>query len=299
MKKNALIFFIGISAVAVVFYLLLKTDQELNSPKATRSQTPHIEKKLKKEAHLGEEILNSEIKHLAKQIEKSISNSEYFNSLNDYRKKPEEIIKSFSATELKNYLINLSSELNNCLKKDFCDTKPDADGYFDENQTPAHKLLGRSLLILNKSNDDLQEDIPFLDFLSYNNEDILVNTSELFLKSSPTQDEFDDFLKKTRGLQGGSKSIVYKTLLMNKNDPNRSYIIEEFTNQIKDSEPNTIISFFQSIKGLNLSEEELEKLASASCQLKENQITWNSFSHHFNKYSEEMGYSLSASQICL
>lgn len=295
MKKNIIIFIIGITFVIAIFQLLLETDKEL-----TESPQKRIQPQTKlpsNNPHLGGEILDSQVKKLAKKISSELTSEQLFYELNNYRVSTTTIIKNFKSEKLNNYLKNITSELNECLKRDYCGTKPDSDGYFDENQTPGHKLLARSLEILNEMKDVDLQDIDFESFLDYSNPLILSETAELFSKTDPSDEETITFLNKASKLDGDFKSQVFLTLL--KTDMKKDLIVSELAKQLKDSDNYSIVSFFQNVQEIDLSSSELTELISSSCHIKENKISWNSLKYNLDKYSEKKGYSLRVSQVCL
>jgi translation initiation factor 2 beta subunit (eIF-2beta)/eIF-5 len=292
MKKNIIVFIIGISITAVIFQLLLQTDQELSKTPPKRIQTQTVKTK-----PLGQDILDNQVKKLAKNVSTALTNEQLFISLNNYKTSTTKIINSFPKAELNLYLKKISNELNECLKKDFCGTTPDADGYFDEGQTPGHKLLARSLQTLNELEDLDLEGLELESFLEYSNELILSQTAELFSKSNPSQEETISFLKKTTNLDGDNKSSVFISLL--KENINKEDIVTELANQLKNSDNYSIVSFFQRIHSVDISEDQVTRLVGSSCHIKENQISWNSFKHNLGKYSKSKGYSIDVSQTCL
>ena len=294
MKKNILVFSIGIILTAALFKILLQTDQELSKDTPSRTQADTISTVVNKP--LGQEILDTQVKKLAKNIDTALTNEQLFTNLNDYRISTQKIIGSFSKEELTSYLKKVSNELNECLKKDFCGTTPDKDGYFDDSQTPGHKLLARSLQILNEMEEVNLVELELESFLEYSNELILSQAAELFSKSDPSEEETISFLNKATQLGGDYKSSIFISLL--KSNMSKDLIVGELSKQFKGSDNYSVISFFQKLNEVDLSAGEVRDLLSSSCHIKENKISWNSLKYNVSKYSKEKGYSLDVSQVC-
>jgi hypothetical protein len=297
MKKNIIIFILGMAAVAAIFYIVLQTDRDLDQSKRSRI-IPVQENTEKQTTALGEEIITEQVEKLAKELEVSVSKRDTFIKLNDYRITPKKFLKSQNSPDLIKYLKGTAKDLNKCLKEDFCGTRPDADGYFDANQTPGHKLLARTLEILNESDTKELDEIEFLDLLDHNNEKILSNATELFSKSNPTDEELKSFLEKSRTLGENYKTEVFYTLLSNSSKMNRSMIIEELALQLKSADPYSIVSFFQKLEKLDVNQSEIELITKSGCHLKDSEIAWNSFSHNFKKYTKKNSISLTIEEVC-
>ncbi|OUR96745.1 hypothetical protein A9Q84_10415 [Halobacteriovorax marinus] len=304
MKKTSLkILVSSLIVLLAIWSIFLKDKEPKNSVMLPEDiETLRVVKNKQQVKPLGEEVLQANLITLAKNLEITISKDQAFRKLNDYRIDVKDLKFILSKELLKTYSLKLSNKLSMCIIDNFCGTKPDSAGYFDENGTPAHSLLARTLALLdlNLEYKDLQlDDIPFQDLLKLENTKILESTASLLLKANPTESELENYLDIAQDLEGANKQIFFSTLIRSSNSYQRSHVIEALATQFKDSDPYSIVAFFQKLSSLTLSSEELAKLASSGCHLKlENQISWNSFRFHLKKYIEKNKMDIDLNQLC-
>ncbi|PIK13718.1 hypothetical protein [Halobacteriovorax sp. JY17] len=298
MKKNIIVFVLCLIACLAIFYLTYSTHSEIDQRGNASSTTETQSEK----APIGDDILNQQIQKLATNLEVKVTEDKLFQDLNNYKIEIEDLKKNQSKSFVKNYVIKQSAQLVKCLKKDYCGTKADPDGFFDEFATPGHTLLSRELRLLNTMLDDgdlAPSDLAFSELVKFENKNILESTADLFLKSNPSESELGTFLDNSSQLEGAKKQAFYFRLIGRANTSQREILIANLAEELKKSTPYSVVAFFQKISSLKLSEEELVTISRSGCPLKEdNEISWNSFSYNFKKYTSENSFDLFIDEIC-
>lgn len=299
MKKNIIVFIIGISACLAIFYLLYSTDKSIDQRSMNSSI---IEKETIKDPRQEEDIVKGQIQKLATNLELPPDPDKLFKDLNNYKIEISDLKKNLKKDFVKKYVKEQSQKIIKCLKKDYCGTKPDADGYFDEFSTPGHILLSRELRLLNAmlENGDLSPDeLEFSELVKFENKNILESSAELFIKSNPSESELGEFLDSSSHLEGSKKQAFYFKLIGSANESQRAILISNLSDDLKKSTPYSVVAFFQKISSLKLSEDELLTISKGGCLLKEdNEVSWNSFSFNFKKYVTENSFDLLIDEVC-
>ncbi|WP_372655066.1 hypothetical protein [Halobacteriovorax sp.] len=299
MKKNIFVFIIGISACIAIFYLLYSTDKSIDQRSMT---SPTKEKDTPTKVSSEDDIIKKQIHTLATNLEIPPDADKLFNDLNNYRIEISDLKKNLNKDFVKKYVKTQSKKIITCLKKDYCGTKPDADGYFDEFSTPGHILLSRQLRLLNAMLEDgdlSPDELDFSELVKFENKNILESSAELFIKSNPSESELGTFLDNSSHLEGSKKQAFYFKLIGSANQSQREILISNLSEDLKNSTPYSVVAFFQKISSLQLNEEELLVISRGGCQLKgENEVSWNSFSFNFKKYVAENSFSLLIDEVC-
>ncbi|GEM_PF-4158306 len=299
MKKNIIVFIIGMSACAALFYLLYSTDKSIDQRSVT---PPRTKKESTIQVQSEDDVTRGQINKLATNLEIQPDADKLFNDLNNYKIEISDLKKNLNKDFVKKYVKDQSKKIIKCLKKDYCGTKPDADGYFDEFSTPGHVLLSRQLRLLNSmlENGDLTpEELDFSELVKFENKNILESSAELFIKSNPSESELGTFLDNSSHLEGSKKQAFYFKLIGSSNNSQREILISNLSEDLKKSTPYSVVAFFQKISSLQLNEDELLVISKSGCQLKEdNEISWNSFSFNFKKYVAENSFDLLLDEVC-
>lgn len=304
MKKIIPTFLVLSLIVLVILWQvnLKSTPQTSQSSSGLKDKNVPSKKSNDSVKHLGDDILQKNIVKLASKLDILISKDEVFKQLNNYRIDVKDLSLNIPKEKLIHYSKKLSLKLTKCIKKDFCGTTPDKEGYFDETSTPAHSLLARSLELLDlnlEGNETDLSEIPFNELIQIENTKVLKNTASLLLKSNPSDSELEDFLDLSQDLDGAKKQVFFTTLIINSSPNQRESVVSSLAAQFKSSDPYSIVAFFQKINDLSLTREELIKLASSGCHLKmENEISWNSYRFHLKKYIDEKRMDIDVNQIC-
>ena len=176
MKKNIFVFIIGISACIAIFYLLYSTDKSIDQRSMT---SPTKEKDTPTKVSSEDDIIKKQIHTLATNLEIPPDADKLFNDLNNYRIEISDLKKNLNKDFVKKYVKTQSKKIITCLKKDYCGTKPDADGYFDEFSTPGHILLSRQLRLLNAMLEDgdlSPDELDFSELVKFENKKFMNST---------------------------------------------------------------------------------------------------------------------------
>ena len=298
MKKNIIVFIVCLAVCSAIFYLTYSTNSDLDQ----RASSPVVSDVTRTAAPIGEDVLDEQVQKLATKLEVEVTEDKLFADLNNYRIEISELKKNQSKSFVKSYVIKQSKKLVSCLKENYCGTKPEEDGFFDEFSTPGHTLLSRELRLLNSMLEDGDlgpTELQFSDLVKFENKNILESTAELFLKSNPSESELGEFLGSASHLEGAKKQAFYFKLIGSASQSQREVLISNLSEELKSSTPYSVVAFFQKISSIELTEDELITISRSGCPLKgDNEVSWNSFSYNFKKYTTENSFDILLDEVC-
>lgn len=270
--KRKLIFSLVILIIGAGLYKKLGSSANTHSTPIINSSNDQSPKMT------AESILKNDQERLNKNINTEILNDLSWKEINNYSIKPNMLVNSKNATHLFKIANKVVPDLVSCLKKDFCgmERRNENDSYFDERKTPAHILLERNLSIMLlslKENPELKQEIDWnlVNELTENsNENIQVMAVELMANFNSDKIEEAKILKIVDEYKGDAKANALSKLAQSNPGANKSGLIDSIEKAFTNDDPNTVISVVEKLEKMNLTTDQLTKVAKKLCHYKEN-----------------------------
>ncbi len=226
-----------------------------------------------------EEIVGSDFEKIEKNLKpENIKVSEWKN-INNYALKEQDMVNVQNAEKYFLTAKNNLPEIYTCLKKDFCGMESSiGDPYFDDQRTPAHILMNRSLKIMKESlkeNPALKSQVDWdlmEDFASSEHEMLSVEALDLINQYGAGNSKVADALKKTQNFSGEAKADALVRITRNATSSDKKYVAFEIEDIFENGDAHTVISVLENVDQMNFKKESLMKMFSSLCRFKEGQI---------------------------
>ena len=241
---------------------------------------------------------------LSQGILEDAENQNLWGLLNQYNKKPNEVINRSNAKQMIPLGQTVISDLLKCIDVDFCGMERDSneDPYFDPTGTVAHKTIERSLELMIAAkkldpelslevNTDLLEkvaDIP--------SERIQSLVAELLpeaeLSANASNEKLDEIKKVESALlkntSGQSRTTLLLKLAKDKK-ADRDELVSLLKKTFAESDAYTVVNVLENLKAMNLSEDELAKTTVYLCKFKidEYEHNWKAIKKNVEKVFPE------------
>ena len=153
-------------------------------------------------------------------------------------------------------------------------TRNDNDAYFDDQATPAHILINRSLLIMKESlrkdiNLKSQVDWEILQELaSSGNELLAVEALDIIREFDSESMKTDDLIKLSSDYKGSAKADALVRIAKKKNPTDKLLVASEIEEVFASSDNDTVISVLEQMKQMNFSQNELSRILRNLCRYK-------------------------------
>ncbi len=267
MKKTLIVLAIFITAGAGVW----KINSRLNFSPPPTSAVSSV-----KESGV---IVNSDFEKIEKNLKtENIKISEWKN-INNYALKVKDMINSQNAEKYLLTATNNLPEIYKCLKKDFCGMESsEGDPYFDDQRTPAHILMNRSLKVIQES---LKEN-PALkilvdwnlmeDFASSGHEMLSVEALDLINQYGSGNTKITDALQSTHNFSGEARADALMRITKNATASDKKQVASEIEDVFANGDAHTVISILESIDKMQFKKESLLTMFSSLCRFNEAQI---------------------------
>ncbi|MBC7539183.1 MAG: hypothetical protein H7281_10205 [Bacteriovorax sp.] len=247
----------------------------------------------------AENILKNDLAKLERNLKIETVQDRNWVSVNNYSISVKDLVNPKNSKHLFNLTNGSIANLANCLKKDFCgmERRSESDAYFDENKTPGHILLGRSLNIMLEGlriNPDLKSQIDWdlMNELTYSsNEIIQVLALELIKEYDTSDNDTDHLLKIVDNFKGNAKAQALAKLSTKDSSSDRIIFVNSLEKTFAGDDPNTVISVVESLKKMNLSNEEMARVSKNLCHYKENGTddpNWRMIKYNMGKVSIDL-----------
>ncbi len=291
-------------ALAVIFlgggYLLQESSSITNEGLTTNENGKAVkEKVLSKSPERDLEIIEG---RLSSGILKEGDNQNLWSALNQYGKKPNEVIDRSNAKEMLPFGQTVIGDLLKCLDVDFCGMEKDSedDPYFDPTGTVAHKTIERSLELMiqaSKLQPELKAELN-IDLLGRVSEIPSERIQSLVTELLPdesviaTLDKQDEIKKVESALEKNTTGKARTSLLL-KISKDKKVDREELVSMLKrtftESDVYTVVNVLENLKGMNLSDDELAKTTVYLCRFKidEYEHNWKAVKKNVEKVFPE------------
>lgn len=169
-----------------------------------------------------------------------------------------------------------SKRLRQCLQKDLCGEKPNANSpYFDIHNTPSHGLLERELsaLVFLQEAEKLESDmIPKLEMeemLAIENEAVQRMALELRLAAGIDDAAYERLIKRTPSLlpQASANALAQLSKESRLSQSRRDQLIKAAESLFNADDQSKAIEMAKRIKYIDVDKAELEQLAATTCHL--------------------------------
>lgn len=229
-----------------------------------------------------EEIVADDYAKIAKILSPKNTSSDEWRQINNYAVKVEALVNAQNAKDYFRTAQSNIPDLFSCLKKDFCgmETRGADDAYFDEQRTPAHILLNRSLIFMRESlrNDpSLKSEVNWelMKELTTSGADILsVAALGIIREFNSEVVTTEELIKVTRHLKGQAKADALANLSKKSNSADKILLASEVEEIFAMSDANTAISVLKNLRNMNLGAD-VSRILINLCQFKDNEQSHN------------------------
>jgi hypothetical protein len=254
--------------------------------------------KVNKEVAVKTETLGApsgELKALNKKIGKKSTEIILLERAQDFSKSVKEVLPGLNE-KWQQEAKSLLKKLEDCQGKDFCEMKPDEDGYFDESQTHARKSQVRLLQLLNKAYEENQESKfllpnPILDNFLQSGNDELAKEAVLQLQRR------GELRKSLSNMKG--KSVIRALELINLStltDEDMQSLIEE---SLTGTDAYTTVLIFEKLGTLKFNESGFGGILRAACHLQNGmKHNWRAIVVHSDEISRKRGFRTKIATTC-
>lgn len=248
------------------------------------------------------EILKEDLDKIESRLTIEDSKKNIWQDLNNYSKKPEEIVTLENKMEYMDFLNRNMVELKSCIKKDFCGMeKLEGKAYFDDEKTPAHILLARELEILKnilKLDSKLTEKVDWnlISDLSLMKSPIVQNIAlDLLRNFDQRNNGAEKLLKMTQEYKGELKAKLFLNLMKDSLPNERRILINAFKDSFSKDDAHTVISILEKIEKMNFKKDELLEILPYLCRFKESELQ----AHNLKTISMHVSrLNMSIKEIC-
>lgn len=293
MKIKKAVLFIIVFLCSAGFFLKSPTSATQKNAENTNTKNSSLS------SSNAENILKNDLAKLERNLKIETVQDRNWVSVNNYSISVKDLVNPKNSKHLFNLTNGSIANLANCLKKDFCgmERRSESDAYFDENKTPGHILLGRSLNIMLEGlriNPDLKSQIDWdlMNELTYSsNEIIQVLALELIKEYDTSDNDTDHLLKIVDNFKGNAKAQALAKLSTKDSSSDRIIFVNSLEKTFAGDDPNTVISVVESLKKMNLSNEEMARVSKNLCHYKENGTddpNWRMIKYNMGKVSIDL-----------
>jgi hypothetical protein len=243
---------------------------------------------------------------LEKNLNNTIIHSRDWQNFKNFSIPIKELVNLNNANEFFELSKTMIADLSLCLKKNYCgmERRNENDSYFDNQRTPGHILLERSLAILSESltlKPSLSQNLDWelLDSLTQNeNESIKVESLKLINRFHADIKNQEKILRITEKFSGKSKADglveVSNSTRLSRND-----ILESIANSFSFDDPHTVISIIEKLELYHLTKNEFEKISPYLCRFKSNDKTEIEESPNWKMIKFDLGkFNINLEEIC-
>lgn len=237
----------------------------------------------------------SEIRTLVKKVAKRSSEAELMNKIHDFSKQVKEIIPSLDKGWQEEGK-GLIKSLEECQSKDFCDMRPDEDGYFDESETHARKSQVRLLDLLNQAYSENKDESFLLatatleDLLESGNDKIVNGVVKQLLAKG----ELGNFIERLSG-HGRSDALV----LISKTDISITKMLNLIEASLGIADPYTVVLVFENLEKMKFNEVGFKAIIKRVCHLKNGMPqNWKPILAISKRIANKRGYTTNAKKTC-
>lgn len=250
-----------------------------------------------------EEIVGSDFEKIEKNLKPENIKTDEWKEINNFAANPEVIVTQKNAIGFLKTAQNNLPELYSCLKKDFCGMESsENDPYFDEERTPAHIVMNRSLKVIKESlnkNPALSAEVNWelLEELAHSGESMLeVEAVDIINKFNPAGKGLEDTLKMSRNYTGTAKAEALVRLSENAKNGEKRMIANEIEEIFASADAHTVISVLENMDQMKLGPTATLKTFNNLCRFKENSTNpgnWKMIDYLASKLNPEF------KKICL
>ena len=244
-----------------------------------------------------EEIVGTDFEKIEKQLKPENIKADEWKGINDYTVPVNELVSSDNAAQYFKTAQNNLPELYSCLKKDFCgmESSP-GDPYFDDQRTPAHILMNRSLKIMKESlqkNKSLAADVNWdlIEELAQSDMEMLeVEALDIINQFGSAHVGTEDSLKKSQHFKGTAKADALVRLSQKGNEKDQALIASDIEEVFAHSDAHTVISVLETMGQMKLKKETVAKTFNNLCRFKEedsNPANWKMISYLATKLNSD------------
>jgi hypothetical protein len=262
MKKFGF-FILIVFAISIGAWMLQSSTHQSITSVATPSRTPA-------------EIVEGDFDKIEKRLKQDNIQGNEWKEINNYAIKPEDLVTATNALAFFSKAQKNLPDLFHCLEKDFCgmESSPN-DPYFDDQRTPAHILINRSLKIIKESlieNPNLVAlvDWDLMDKLANSQQEMLeVEAIDIIDHFSPSSGGVENTLKASRSFTGTSKADSLIRVSHKATSSEKQLISNEIEEIFASGDAHTVISILESMDQMHLSKESMLKPFRNLCRFRE------------------------------
>ncbi len=244
-----------------------------------------------------EEIVGTDFEKIEKQLKPENIKADEWKGINDYTVPVNELVSAGNAAQYFKTAQNNLPELYSCLKKDFCgmESSP-GDPYFDDQRTPAHILMNRSLKIMKESlqkNKSLASEVNWelMEELAQSDMEMLeVEALDIINQFGSAHVSTEDSLKKSQYFKGTAKADALVRLSQKGNEKDQALIASDIEEVFAHSDAHTVISVLETMGQMKLKKETVAKTFNNLCRFKEedaNPANWKMISYLATKLNSD------------
>lgn len=205
---------------------------------------------------------------------------EIWSLLNQFNKKPQEVVNRSNAKQMIPFGLGVMGELLKCIDIDFCGMEKDSedDPYFDPTGTTAHRTIERALELMITATKIQPDSAQNLDYELLEkvgdipSERIQALVAELLPVLPDESGNQKDEVKKiesalAKNTNGKSRIALLTKMAKNKNHDRQDFL-NLLSNTFAEADAYTVVSVVENLKSLNLSPDELAKSTIYLCRFK-------------------------------
>lgn len=226
-----------------------------------------------------DEIVATDFQKIEKNLKRENIQADEWKDINTYTLKVEDMVNSGNAQYYFQVAQKNLPDIYSCLKRDFCGMEPaEGDPYFDDQRTPAHILMNRSLKVIRESlreNPDLssQVDWDLMEELAQSDADMLkVEALDIIREHSRINAATEDILKTTKNYTGEAKADALLRVSNNAGPKDKQLLAGEIADVFEIADPHTVISVLENMDKMKLSKESMLNVFSNLCRFKQNEL---------------------------
>lgn len=198
-------------------------------------------------------------------------------------------------------------KLGTCLQTaNRCGQKPEGK-YFDPDNTPEHRNLNRSLMVIAeviRQNPQFLSELdraPILDLTRINNDNTPILAAQILLQNNVSDEEFLVMIRNSGSLRGVTRSVYLGLLARPQDNLRAAYTQAVYTALTDSSDRFTAMEVQKNLGSYNLGKKEFITAIQKSCYLRDNdsgEDFWPMIRRNIATQSQLQGYNINPDMYC-